>query len=152
MKQGKLKIDSPCPFSLSRMGKNGNNYFCGSCSKIVIDFREKSEEEIKSCITKDTCGIFNLSQLPGQQRMHFHRKILFYSLTLLSFIGFNVKPMQAQTTETPKVVEENKPELEVCLDDTKGQSVEFKALVPEKKKAIRKKNKKLVRVGGCPSF
>jgi hypothetical protein len=92
-----IKVENPCPFLLNRMKKEGNNYFCNSCSKTVIDFRDKTEDEIKCNVRKDTCGIFTIDQLKGHKRQSFLRQTLFYCLTVLSFLGFNVKPLTAQT-------------------------------------------------------
>ena len=44
------------------------------------------------------CGIFLQTQLPAQVKMTRSRQFLFYGLTLLSFLGFNVSPINAQTT------------------------------------------------------
>jgi hypothetical protein len=89
-----LRIDNPCPMLLSRMEKEGDGYFCKSCSKHTVDFRGKTPEEIRSQLTANTCGIFYPEQL-SQSPTPFFRQGLFYALTVLSFLGFNVSPLKA---------------------------------------------------------
>lgn len=90
-----LRIDSPCPVLLSRMTNNGDTFSCKSCKKEVIDFRNKTPEEIRLLITENSCGIFNPEQLTVVPRLSFSRQLLFTSLTVLSFLGFNVSSVQA---------------------------------------------------------
>lgn len=93
-----LKIDNPCPSILLRMQKCGDNYFCKSCDKTIVDFRNYSSDEIKNPKYKGVCGIYKVDQLSGQQKMSMFKRVLFYGLTFLAFFGFSVKPLKAQTT------------------------------------------------------
>src|SRR6185436_5328731 len=101
-----LRINHPCPYLLSRMKKDGENYFCQGCSKTIIDFRGKSYEEIKCIANKDTCGIFTLDQLPSQQKMKFTRQIIFYGLAVISFFGFTVRPLKAQNKQVNNAIKD----------------------------------------------
>ncbi len=150
----KIKVENPCPFLLYRMNKDGNDYFCKSCSKTVVDFRNKTEEEIKCFADKDTCGVFTINQLKGQQTQSILRQTIFYFLTVLSFFGFNVKPLTAQTIDTIKLKTE--------IVTPKGNNKKYKKFKTDevtktennkndKKFLFRRKKKKQVIIG-CPSF
>jgi hypothetical protein len=149
-----IKVENPCPFLLNRMKKEGNNYFCNSCSKTVIDFRDKTEDEIKCNVRKDTCGIFTIDQLKGHKRQSFLRQTLFYCLTVLSFLGFNVKPLTAQTIDT------NKTQTDTVIIDSKNErndneKVNSKNISKDDVKKKEKRNlfrRKKRPVIGCPSF
>lgn len=124
--------------------------YCKSCKKTIIDFREKSVEEILSQINENTCGIFRYDQLPAQKPLKFSKQMLFYFFTVLSFLGISVKPLSAQTTDSKKdtvLVQETKDENNV-QDDT--------STFNEKKKKRPKLNlfrrKVKYRPIGCPSF
>lgn len=93
-----LRVDNPCPFLLERMKKNDDGYYCRSCSKTIIDFRDKTTAEICSSTDENTCGIFYRYQLTGQQKMSAFRQAAFYCLVFLSFLGFNVKPVYGQNS------------------------------------------------------
>jgi hypothetical protein len=148
----KLKVDKPCPVLLTRMTKNGQNYFCKSCSKIIVDFREKTIEEIKCSSNKDTCGIFTSEQLQGQQKMTLFRQTFYYFLTILSFFGFSVRPLNAQTTKIIKdtaLVEMNaQPKDTVKTDKTAINEKEHMT----KSKGLFRKKKKRHKTIGTPSF
>lgn len=145
-----LRIENPCPFAPTNRNKVGNDYYCKSCKKTIIDFREKSMEEILSQINENTCGIFRNDQLPAQKPLKFSKQILFYFFTVLSFLGFSVKPLSAQTTEPKKdsvLVQETKDETNIQDDTSKFN---------EKKKKRSKRNlfrrKVKYRTIGCPDF
>lgn len=145
--KNRLRIENPCPFAPTRMNKDGENFFCKSCSKTITDFRGKTADEIKCSINATTCGIFTADQLPGQQKMTFLRQTLFYGLTLLSFLGFSVKPVSAQTTQPPKApasvnTKTNKE------DSLRATKVIYPKVDKKKQPVTRKKS----RVIGCPEF
>lgn len=141
MSANHLKVENPCPFLLSRMSKKNGSYFCSSCSKNIIDFRGKTEEEIKCATTKDTCGIFTSDQLKGQKRMSFWRQTAFYVFMFFSFLGFQVKPLSAQT---PGI---NKTQQKI---DNNEEPPKKKA--KKEKKKVKKKKKPVTRFIGTPSF
>ncbi|MBC7861917.1 MAG: carboxypeptidase-like regulatory domain-containing protein [Bacteroidia bacterium] len=62
----KLSIPTPCSQSWQQMETAGNNRFCNSCKKNVIDFTTKSEKEIIDYLKNNSekvCGKFLPSQL-----------------------------------------------------------------------------------------
>jgi|SRR3954468_7449687 len=146
-----LKIDKPCPFTPTQWNKDGDGYFCKSCSKKITDFREKTGEEIKHSIEEDTCGIFTMDQLPGQQKMSWTRQSFFYVLTFFSFIGFSVKPLSAQTSQTKKdttFVDVKKTSTGTVQTDTTA----VKATNNKREHKLFRRKKKYRTIGGCPSF
>lgn len=102
MQTSKIYIAEPCPVALMRLKKDGTSYHCASCSKTVHDFRDKNSDEILSDTTTDVCGIFYRDQI-STVRYSLRRKLLFTALTLLSFIGFRVSPMQAQAADAREI-------------------------------------------------
>ena len=146
-----LRIENPCPFVPSRMNKDGADFFCKSCSKTIVDFRGKTADEIKCSINKDTCGVFTIDQLQGQQQMKLSRQLLFYCFTVLSILGFSVRPLSAQTTQTKKdtILVDIKPNHQDSIQTAKTK-IEKADSKTEKKGLFRRKKK--YRVTGCPSF
>lgn len=135
-----LRVDNPCPFLLERMKKNEDGYHCRSCSKTIIDFRDKTTAEICSSINENTCGIFYSHQLTGQQKMSVLRQTAFYCLVFLSFLGFKVKPVYGQNIRP--AIEHN-----VTQSDP-GKKKEKK----KKKNKKSKKKKEQYRIIGTPAF
>jgi hypothetical protein len=159
LNQQKPHIENPCPMILNRIKKEGD-FYCKSCSKEIIDFRNKSSEEIISKSKDGSCGIYNEDQVT---KTHYgiRKRFLFQLLTIFSFIGFNVKPLQAQ--ETPKKTQPinlskdsiQKPVIGRIAIDPKRDTL----LIPEndkvkpKKKWFRRKKKNVKgSTIGCPSF
>lgn len=63
----KISIPKPCHEDRNKMLPTSNGYFCNSCEKEVIDFRNFSDDDIqlffKKMDSNSTCGIFNAPQL-----------------------------------------------------------------------------------------
>lgn len=137
-----LRVENPCPMLLSRMSTGDGCFECKSCKKEVIDFRNKSSEEIKDLSTPETCGIFTIDQLPGQQKMGFSRKAVFYALAFCSFLGFNITPVQAST----------KSFNQTGIPVFSATVAKEKETEKPKKKKKSKKAKKAYTTIGCPSF
>jgi hypothetical protein len=133
------------------MNKDGVDFFCKSCSKTIIDFRNKTIDEIKCSINKGTCGIFSRDQLTGQQQMRLSRKLAFCCFSFFSFLGFVVGPLSAQTIPTKKdtVVVDTKSDNQKTVNVDKVSS--RKADTQTEKKGLFRRKKKY-RVVGCPSF
>ena len=62
-----VNIPNPCPLKLNQLSPVEGGFYCGQCSKVVIDFREKSNDEIltvlESADQKRVCGIYNPEQV-----------------------------------------------------------------------------------------
>ncbi len=151
--QPQLKIEQPCPMTLGRI-KNGDHFYCKSCNNTIVDFRDKSMDEIVQSLSKQsTCGIFNDDQIV-KPSFSFTTTLLFKFLTFLAVSGFNVKPLSAQTTsqttrDTISIKKQNPHP-----NTNTGQHINADSpapLAPAKKKWWRKKKKKYGTIG-CPSF
>ncbi|MGZ4054764.1 MAG: energy transducer TonB [Bacteroidia bacterium] len=68
-----ISVPNPCQEKWDSMQPQENGRYCGSCQKIVIDFTNKTEQEIIDHIAansgKKMCGTFRTTQL--QQPNHF---------------------------------------------------------------------------------
>jgi hypothetical protein len=96
MKNAKPHISDPCPMTLSRM-KSGDSFFCKSCDKKIVDFRNKTTEEIISYFKNGTgYGIFYEDQVTTST-YSFKNKFLYKLLTVLALLGLNVRPLNAQS-------------------------------------------------------
>ncbi len=146
MHNTQIKINQPCPMTMNRI-KNSDSFYCGSCKKNLIDFREMSQQEIKNTLSqkKDVCGIFRSHQVTTP-RFHFFRQMQFSLLTLFAFIGFNVKPIHSKTPIENHIYIENHDSN--FFDDRK----EKRKLKKAKKREAKKLKKTHFRTFGCPSF
>lgn len=67
----KVSIPNPCAAGWDNMSPSGNDRYCSSCEKIVVDFTKMSNEEIKhyfeTYAEQKTCGHFYSSQLEQKQ-------------------------------------------------------------------------------------
>jgi hypothetical protein len=155
MNGSSLHIDKPCPYIPKKKDACGIGFHCKSCNKIVVDFTDKTLAEIEQSITPDTCGIFSFDQIPNQPKMSIARQILFYGLMFVSLIGFNVKPIAAQTTK--QEIKAKKIEAKEAKKSVKKQ---LKSAKQEKKSKKRKRTlfrrrghiKGKMRTMGCPDF
>lgn len=144
----KLQLNSPCPVVINRLKKEGNNFSCSTCHKKVTDYRNQSLAEVKSSIKKGECGIFKDEHINPLKRSLYYQ-IMFKTLTILSVIGFNVQPINAQSNNSDSTQTK-----ETVKYQSKTTGGELEKNAPKKSKRIlffRKKKKKFVPVG-CPSF
>jgi len=146
----------PCPMLLGRMSNPDETYFCRSCKKNLVDFRGKTNEEIRAKSTPDTCGIFYPEQVRTVKPKQLYMKLAFHLLVCLSFLGVSVKPLfgQHETTEIQKT-NENLPVCYAPKEQAEGEEV-VKQKDPRQAKApfSRKKRRGKYRFVtiGCPSF
>lgn len=142
----KIKVENPCPMLLSRLHKEGSTYSCGSCNKELIDFRNKTQQEIASTITPSTCGIFNNTQLLTAPKRSFFYKLQFAGLMLLSFLGFTVQPLNGQ--DKYEITDAFNSELNFLKEKEKKKKKQ------SDKTSRKRKNQKntVYRTVGTPSF
>ena len=148
MNQPQIKIDSPCPMQLLRMQKNKDGYYCKSCSKTVIDFRNQSNEAINSQISDSTCGIFYEDQLKSKPIFSFKNQFLFIALSFFSLLGFSLQPLKASSQDTMIIAKkqiEKTDTTEVSKNDHAGLRI-FRAQV------ARFFHVRRHRLMGCPKF
>jgi hypothetical protein len=147
-----LRIDNPCPMLLSRMSKTDSGFSCKSCKREVIDFRDKTPEEIATAITADTCGIFNNSQLAAAPKHSLFRKGIFAALTVLSFLGFNVSPVNAAPVRSSgAMITQSGAGQDEKENASLSKKTSGSAAKPKPKKKSHKKTKEFKTIG-CPSF
>ncbi len=136
-----LHIAHPCPFAPKKARQSGEGFYCGKCDKVVVDFRDKSIEDIIAA-GKNTCGIFYADQLGAQPKMRFHKSFVLALLTVFSFIGIQANPLSGNIFQ-------------------KGQEITSAVPGPEtkKEKKIKKVKRKRFRYGlfrrrlqGCINF
>lgn len=162
-----LKIENPCPMLLGRLkGEGAANYYCNSCEKTIVDFRELSDQEVFAKLQEGTsCGIFYDDQLKGQKqvrRYNWMEKAAFYALMTFSWVGFNVAPLQAQvntsksekekTYAMPKEASDKGVEpMQTVKTISKEKSKEEPVVKKEKKKYKRRRYRRRRRIG-CPQW
>ena len=151
----KPRIDNPCPMMLSRMSRSGPNFSCCSCQKEIVDFRGKLNTEIKCLITSSTCGVFDSDQLVEQKERSYYYKSIFFTVTVLSFLGFNVSPINAQiTNEVDTVMVDS---TNVTSNDQPHSTIDSVATAEKKnikkeRRGIFRRKKKKFKVIGTPAF
>ena len=68
-----MKIESPCHENYKAMSPSGDGRFCQSCQKVVIDFTNMTEYEIKhyfqNSSSEQVCGRFKSVQLNEGNRL-----------------------------------------------------------------------------------
>ncbi|MBL4649605.1 MAG: hypothetical protein JKY03_07730 [Aureispira sp.] len=162
-----LKIENPCPMLLGRLkGEESGNYYCNSCEKTIVDFRDLSDQEVFAKLQEGTsCGIFYEDQLKGQRqvrRYNWMKKAAFYALMTFSWVGFNVAPLQAQVNISksekekryamPKEASDKGVEpMHTVKTISKGKTKEEPVVKKEKKKTKRRRYRRR-RSMGCPVF
>lgn len=82
----------PCNQSHTRMAKRDGGYYCSSCEKVLTDFRQKTDTEIKQIITANpgnVCGIFHNHQISSKiSHVALSRASYRVGLSLLGILGF----------------------------------------------------------------
>jgi hypothetical protein len=82
----------PCNQSHTRMEKRDGGYYCSSCEKTLIDFRQNTEPEIKHIIASNpgkVCGIFYNHQISSKvSHVALSNASYRVGLSLLGILGF----------------------------------------------------------------
>jgi len=155
MQNPRINLPNPCPMLSSRMKDVGGALHCSSCKTKVFDFTNSTNEEIKAAFNNGTkCGIFSEKQIenPFEKKIWSYR-VLFKFLVLLSFLGFNVNPLNAQSTKKNKLkVQTLKEKQTNYVSGDRLYLQERKVRQRRLKKSKRKKKKQKFRVTGCPAF
>ncbi|MGZ4056212.1 MAG: hypothetical protein ACXVPY_08200 [Bacteroidia bacterium] len=80
----KISIPKPCHEDWNKMTPNEQGSFCGKCCKTVVDFTNKSPEEIRNTLLeqsgKKVCGRFMSNQLDEKPGASINLNIPFYLL------------------------------------------------------------------------
>lgn len=154
-----LKIENPCPVVLARLQSSKHTtpdeYYCSSCSNTVVDCRKLPKQEIATLLkTPNFCGIFEEQQLGGQMQKSWWYQIALNGLMILSFLGLNVSPMNAQDTlSTPDTITTPKEEESTTNIDIKNTvEVEKNNKPINRKRRRRRLFKRKTKLMGCPTF
>ncbi|MEQ6125112.1 energy transducer TonB [Pseudotenacibaculum sp. MALMAid0570] len=113
-KHFKVSIPKPCHEDWSKMTPKEKGRFCNSCSKTVIDFTQKSQEEIQNFLAenngKRVCGHFQRNQLDTivleiptltfQQQLSFQKLFI---LALLFVMGTTLFSCQNSSGKKQKI-------------------------------------------------
>ena len=97
----KISINEPCHENWDKMTPNDKGAFCLSCQKNVVDFSNKTVNEIKDFFRKkrdaeSVCGRFEVDQLHDMSFDHFFEQFkswkYFQKFALIAFFvfGFNL--------------------------------------------------------------
>ncbi len=109
----KITIPKPCHEDWNKMTPNEQGSFCGKCCKTVVDFTNKSPEEIKNTLLaekeKKVCGRFTTNQLAEQPKASYNLNIPSYLLpknisyrkafAIALFFAFGTSLFSCRTTE-----------------------------------------------------
>ena len=130
-----LKIPEPCHQSWDEMTPESKGRFCGSCQKIVVDFTQMSDEQVKRYLfdNRNTCGRFLSSQIgrPFENKsihidpvwyrqLPFARQV-FYAVALFFVLGVSSCDIRTSDGE--------KNELNIIESDHSGQNKDVPALI-----------------------
>ena len=104
-----IRVPKPCHEDWKKMTQTEKGKFCGVCTKEVIDFASKTDEDLVKSVTnsKNTCGRFKKSQLNREVKLerksglHFapYAASMLLPLSLLNTI--NANSSNNSTTEKP---------------------------------------------------
>lgn len=90
------KILKVCPATTNNFIDQGNSCFlCTGCNKLVMDFRNKTWEEIEDLRDQFTCGIFDKEQLSHTPYLERKKRWMYRLLVAASFLGFQISPIEA---------------------------------------------------------
>lgn len=141
----KITIPKPCHENWNKMTPNEKGSFCGKCCKTVVDFTNKSAEEIKNTLIaesgKKVCGRFMSNQLNEKPKSTFNLNIPLYLLpknisyrkafAIALFFAFGTSLFSCRTTENHivgdiAIVETNNDTTKISKQiktDTEGSSI-----------------------------
>jgi hypothetical protein len=117
------------------MSPKGENRFCSNCEKVVIDFTNKSPEEIVSYLNRHpkTCGHFKKIQLNQLNQITKHKNpFTKYAavFAVTAFLGI-YSPMEARTF-APKIEQEDQNQWKSVLSKKPlNDSITLKGMVKD---------------------
>lgn len=83
-----VHVPNPCPLKLNQLSPVEGGFYCGQCSKVVIDFREKSDVEIVNTLNNSVkgrvCGVYYPRQVNSNFKPTFP-VLKFVASLLLAF-------------------------------------------------------------------
>lgn len=143
-----IRIPEPCHEDWNKMTPDANGKFCGSCQKSVLDFSNKTDEEIKDILmhykNQKVCGRFKTTQIdrPLNLRINLNEVPRNMSITrmfalamLLSFGShlFACYDLQGKVIQGIEMISDE--------DDKNKRVVGEMVATPKEKEKINKKEK-----------
>jgi hypothetical protein len=124
-----MELQFNCPTNLEQMPKVNGKVYCVDCEKTLIDFRNKSPEEIKQTLQKNTCGIYRPSQIENVQQSKIISRFRLAFAAIFIF-GFSSQQLFAQDSTTvqqkPNItVSAFQYQLHGTVTDSEGEPVLF---------------------------
>lgn len=93
-----LQIQKVCPATENKFINQGDSCFlCTGCNKLVMDFRNKSMDEIDALSDQFECGIFDAQQLSHIPVLNWKKRWTYRFMVAASFLGFTIAPIEAST-------------------------------------------------------
>ncbi|HEY0031206.1 MAG TPA: energy transducer TonB [Bacteroidia bacterium] len=109
-----FSVPDPCHESWQNMLPQQNGRYCGSCQKVVVDFTNKTNQEILDYINansgKKMCGTFKKQQLPQIPPPPHHEKSIRFLAALLLVFGMTLFSCNSVVFGDKESVEEIKSE------------------------------------------
>ena len=89
-----FSVPNPCHENWDAMKPESNGRYCDSCKKVVIDFTNKSNEEIADYLLQNSgkklCGTFKNAQLPPSHHNRQHKKTIRFLAAVLLVFGMTL--------------------------------------------------------------
>ncbi len=105
-----LVIANPCHANWNKMSATEKGRFCASCTKEVVDFRDKSKEDIIEYLENykgegQTCGQFSATQIDKVGKNYINSTLFKrIGISLMAFMGlFSFKEAKGQKPKMGKV-------------------------------------------------
>lgn len=117
-----ISIPKPCESNINTMSVSQNGYFCDSCQKEVVDFRNFSNEEIQNYFlnvgNKKVCGAFRTTQitLPNYKSPNW----FWGTFSKISFFIF----LMLQKLETEAQTQTKQPTIQTEIKNIKPKTFE----------------------------
>lgn len=135
-----LSINTPCSEKFDTFLSTEKGGFCNSCQKVVIDFRNWSDNEVANHFantSQNTCGYFREEQLKTYQEDTIHSKTNSYkflnvgiaSVSLLSLLSFN--SVFGQTKEKPTTIQTENKNKKVKQVEEQSEEIIVKGIVSD---------------------
>ena len=118
MQKAIIEIKKPCRVNLNSMTPDEKGRFCSVCETSVIDFTQKSTEEITSYFqtykSEKTCGIFKSEIVKTDNKLDgfiwylYHKKLKFVAVLLTSLLIITGCKTKKHVTSygTPRLLDE----------------------------------------------
>lgn len=111
-----VNVAQPCHENWNQMTPEAQGRFCGSCSKIVVDFTNMTDHEVIAFFEQSkgkTCGRFTKDQLARPLEKELNKPIIFYQKWLIAAVLSGILALSPETNnaKTPPAIDEVKAEM-----------------------------------------